>query len=602
MRMFLVLAALVTTSSVALSQPSSTYSRAFPPSQEALDRLNLKSDWTFYVPVSGQADGLAKIQILDEDQIAIQTKSGVLLLVDEGTGRQQWKFKYPGHFTSGYNVAVNAKYLFAVNVAKLYCFHRYTGLLEFEFDLPEAPSTGPLADQSQVYVALSGSKLMAFTLPPGLQISNDSAAKKATGAPPDNSKVRNPADVVADRYSTRTNVKSITDEDYDRVAVPKAYLETGSGASVTARSPSISTLASVVPPYTLHGLNKVESLSMLPSLRQPYRLNPDYLTYNQYSPSIAVIPASVARLLELTNLRPQVVKPEVAWSIGTSQKIDFDPILVQSKSQLTTPRVWITETGKNFVAVSQQTGARVVSGSFTAEPSGPLVGPFAYGKDSLLGFVTLTDGQLIGLDLAGGSSDIPKYEWKANVGGLLNHTPLVTKDAVYVSGDHAGVAKVDVASGDVTWRTESTADLVLAVNGEFVYVLNRRGELLVYAKDRIHDAVTKRAKPLTSLGVAGFNVPVQNPTTDRILLGADNGLIVCLRDASAKYAKPMRISPVEKLPPPAPKPEVKPAEPAPTPVEPKPADPKPVDPKAPKPVDPKAPKPADPKPPQPPKK
>jgi PQQ-like domain len=252
MRMFLLLAALATTSSVALSQPTSTYSRAFPPSQEALDRLNLKSDWTLYVPVSGQADGLAKVQILDEDQIAIQTKSGVLLLVDEGTGRQQWKFKYPGHFTSGYKVAVNEKYLFAVNVAKLYCFHRYSGLLEFEFDLPEAPSTGPLADNSQVYVALSGSKLMAFQLPLGVQISNDSVAKKVSGAPPDNSKIRNPADVVADRYSTRTNLKSITDE-FDRTTVPKAYLETGSGASSTARSPSISTLASVVPPYTLHG-------------------------------------------------------------------------------------------------------------------------------------------------------------------------------------------------------------------------------------------------------------------------------------------------------------------------------------------------------------
>ncbi len=597
MRMFLLLAALATTSSVALSQPTSTYSRAFPPSQDALDRLNLKSDWTLYVPVSGQADGLSKVQILDEDQIAIQTKSGVLLLVDESTGRQQWKFKYPGHFTSGYNVAVNAKYLFAINVAKLYCFHRYSGLLEFEFDLPEAPSTGPLADKAQVYVALTGSKMMAFQLPLGLQISNDPATKKYSGAAQDNSKGRNPADAVADRYSTRTNVKSISDEDFDRTTVPKAYLETGTGASSTARSPSISVVASVVPPYTLHGLNKVESLSLLPSLRQPYRLNPDYLTYNQYSPSIAIIPASVARIYELTNLRPPVVKPELAWSVGTKQKIDFNAVLVDSKSHLTTPRVWITQSGKNFAAVSQQNGATVVSGSFNAEPAGPLVGPFAFGKGAVLGFVTLADGQLMSLDLVGGLSDIPRYEWKANVGGILNHIPVVDKEGVYVSGDHAGVAKVEVASGDVTWRTESTADLMLAVNNDFVYVLNRRGELLVYAKDRIHDSVSKRAKPLTSLNVAGFNVPIQNPTTDRILLGADNGLIVCLRDAGAKYAKPMKISPVEKVLPPVPKPEVKPVEP--TSVDPKPVDPKPSDPK---PVDPKAPKPVDPKPPQPPKK
>lgn len=568
MRMSLLILTFALMAGAAAAQPSSTFSRALPPSQESLDRLNLKSAWSLYVPTSGQADGLAHVQVLDEDQIAVQTKAGLLVLVDHHTGRQQWKFKYPAAFSSGFGVAVNAKFLFAVNVAKLYCFHRYTGLLEFEFDLPEAPAASPIADGMQVYMAFSGSKLMAFQLPLALQINADPVGKKPgeAGAPrvrPDSTTIRNPADVVADRYTTRTSPKTVADGEFDRRNVPPAYFESGQGPGSQQRSPSLSAMPSVVPPYTIHGLNKVESLSILPSLRQPYKFHPDYQTYNQQSPSIAILPASVARLHELANLRPPVAGPTMAWTIGTKQKIAFDPVLVEPKSQLTAPRVWITESGKNFVAVSQRTGASEVSGAFNSEPTGPLVGPFAYSQDALLGFVALDDGQVAAIDLTGGSAGLPRYEWKANVGGFLNRRPIAAKDGVYVSGDHSGVAKIDVKSGDVTWRTESGIDRVLAINDEFVYAANRRGELLVYAKDRIHDRVTKRAKPLTTFDVAAFNVPISNPVTDRILLGSDSGLIVCLRDATAKYAKPTRIAPVDKLPTAPPKPEVKPGDPVP---------------------------------------
>lgn len=563
MRLFLTMAIVAVASTVAFAQPAPTYSRAIPPSKDALERLNLKADWSFYAPVSGQSDGLAKVQILDEFQIAVQTKAGLLCLVDHSTGRLLWKYKYPAKFSSGFGVAVNEKFLFAVNIAKLYCFHRYTGVMEFEFDLPEAPSASPVADGSQVYISFTGAKVMAFQLPPSMQINPDAVNKKS-GVTADNSKLRNPADVIADRYATRINPKSANDDEFDRRNVPKSYFESGQSLSTNQRSPSISAMPSVVPPYSIHGLNKVESLSMLQSLRQPYKLHPDHLVYNQYSPSLAVLPPSVAHVYELSNLRPQGVKPRMAWTIGTKQKIAYDPILVESKSQITSPRLWITESSVNFQSVSQSTGGTEVSGAFGSEPTGPLVGPFAYGKDAMLGFVALSDGQVMAIDLTGGSSGLPRYEWKANVGGFLNHTPLAAKDGVYVSGDHSGVAKIDVASGDVTWRTEANADRIVGANAEFVYVLNRRGELLVYAKDRVHDTVSKRAKPLTSLDVADFNVPITNATSDRVLLGADNGLIVCLRDAGAKYAKPSRIAPLEKLPVPV-KPEVKPGEPAPVP-------------------------------------
>ena len=65
MRMFLLTLTFAVMAGAATAQPPSTFSRALPPTQESLDRLNLKSAWSLYVPTSGQADGLAHVQVLD---------------------------------------------------------------------------------------------------------------------------------------------------------------------------------------------------------------------------------------------------------------------------------------------------------------------------------------------------------------------------------------------------------------------------------------------------------------------------------------------------------------------------------------------------------
>jgi hypothetical protein len=97
-----------------------------------------------------------------------------------------------------------------------------------------------------------------------------------------------------------------------------------------------------------------------------------------------------------------------------------------------------------------------------------------------------------------------------------------------------------------------TADFPLAVNDEFVYVRDRLGNLLVYDRRQATDPVTRRAEPLARMELPGFNVPVTNHQTDRILMAADNGVMICLRDASAKYVRPTRVAPPPPPPPPPP--------------------------------------------------
>lgn len=117
----------------------------------------------------------------------------------------------------------------------------------------------------------------------------------------------------------------------------------------------------------------------------------------------------------------------------------------------------------------------------------------------------------------------------------MNHPPVVTADSVYMAGDLSGVARLDRKTGDLLWRTESTADRLAAVNGEYVYVRDRQGRLAVYDH--------ARGVRLGALDTAAFGVPVTNAISDRVYLAADGGLLVCLRDTNPKYAVPQRIAP-----------------------------------------------------------
>jgi hypothetical protein len=205
-----------------------------------------------------------------------------------------------------------------------------------------------------------------------------------------------------------------------------------------------------------------------------------------------------------------------------------------------------------LTGLAVRTGRVVVPARLEDGIAAPMAGPAAV-DGAVLGFVPLADGNVVAVDLARGGIDGPVIGWRAGVGGVPNRKPVVTPDAVYTAGDHAGVAKVDIRTGDLLWRTTGNADRVLAVTAEYVYVRDRAGNLLVYPKggaaggDRLVD-------PVGRLPVASFNVPVTNDRTDRILLAADNGLLVSLRDADPRFALPARVSPPAAPPLKAPEP------------------------------------------------
>jgi hypothetical protein len=428
-------------------------------------------------------------------------------------------------------------------------------VLEFEFDLPEAPSVGPITDGDQLYVTFTSGKVACYDLPPSFHTSA-AAKKKRTedqaraaadaklGAPVGGGL----ADAVADRSPGRLFPTLPPTPESETFAVPPAYFESGFGVSSNQPTYSIAALQTVVPPFYVGGLNKVVSVAMLPSVKQPYTARPDYLTFNQLTPSVAVIPPSVARLFELSNLRPPPFTPKLRWITETRGKVYAEPIFVP-ESSLSAPRLWIGEDGKFLQAVirdrSEYEQEQQVWELPAATAAG-LGGPYSFAKSQALAFLPLSDGQVLAIDLFGGTRANPRYEFRTNVGGLLNRKPIGAADGVYVGGDRSGTARINVKSGDVDWRSDAEVDRIAAITDAYVFARDRRGDLHVYAKGKA-DPNTLRARPLGTLAAGAFNVTVANDATDRVLLASENGLIVSLREANAKANKPKSIVPA--LPP-----------------------------------------------------
>ncbi|HEX4608570.1 MAG TPA: PQQ-binding-like beta-propeller repeat protein [Urbifossiella sp.] len=522
--------------SLGSAQYPGTYSRAIPPDASALAKLNLRTEWSAYLPVGAGRDVIQLVQTVG-DQLFVQTKTGQLIAVDARSGRIQWTAALGnGGYTNIFPVAANERFVFATNVTRVFAFHRDTGVVEFNMDLGTTPVTGLTADARGLYAALatqpgaSGAhRVLAFDLPNPIALPDTSKGREAK-AGEGVGRVENPVDQLTTRYPAPGVVRAPTVDTFERsngAGLDRAPQAAGGGN----RTPSLAALPRVSPPYTMEGQQSVPSLQIVPSLRQPYRLHDSAGRDLQKTPSLGTIPPSVAAALALTDLRPKEIRPRERWEYGLTTHIRFAPVL-------TPTRAWIVTDARSVIALSKA--------DRTVEVDGPVWDQIAAqpGQAGTIAYVPLSDGSLLAVDLEGGNriSGLG-LTWRSNIGGVLNHAPLVTRDAVFASGDRSGVVRVDRATGGVVWRTDRMADRLLAVNQDFAYVKEKQGKLLVFDVRRPTEPQTGRAAPLTSLDLPEFNIPVVNTVSDRLFLAADNGLIVCLRDASPKYEQPVRMHP-----------------------------------------------------------
>jgi len=527
------------------AQVNNVYSRAVPPDKTALERLNLKIEWTANIPVEGRRDSLTQVQTIG-DQIFVQTRTGLLVALDARTGQVQWFVQLGnGSYANSYPVAANSKFVFVAHVTRLHAFHRYTGVAEFVADLESPPTTGLAADESGVYCVLGmrtgnsgGHRITVFNLPNPIPIpSAPQGPADPTKAKPADLRAVNPVDDLMKRYSPQSVFRTNLPETFDP---PKtaAALEAPIGGFTASRSPSVSVLPRVTPPYTLNNPVDTPSLAVLSSLRQPYRLRNDFQRDIQQTPSLGVIPPSVAASLALSDLRPKTVQPPLRWEYAFTSRILF-PLY------LTPYRVWAVTDAKVLTALNK-TDRKVEVFQQLPDQVGAMPG-----RAGLYSYVPLSSGYLIAIDGSSGTvQGGANVVWRTAVGGIGNRTPFVTDKHVYYQGDNSGVVCLTRKDGEILWRSDSDADRLIAANEEFVYIRDRQGRFLVYDAVRPTNPKTKRSAPLAGLNLAEFDVPVVNTETDRIYLAADNGLIVCLRDMNPKYARPVQICPPAAINPP----------------------------------------------------
>jgi len=529
---------LLSLGAVCSAQNPHTYSRAVPPDKAVLDRLNLRTEWSVYLPVEGGRDAIASIQTID-DQIFVQTRTGLLVTLDAKTGRALWSASLgSGGYSNVFPVAVNSRFVFVAHVTRLYAFYRYTGVTEFTMDMGNAPTAGLAADDTGVYAVLSiragsagAQRLVAFDLPTPIVVADPTKVDPNKPVDPA-AKAANPVDELTRRYpADGASRAGSREDDFGRTGRASSVREAPVGGLGGSRTPSLAITPRVSPPYSLDGAPTSPALNLLPTLRQPYHLKDETNRNIQRTPSIGTIPPSVAAALTLTDLRPRGVTPRVRWEFGLDSRVLF----ATTQSPL---RLWFVTDAKALLALSKVDKKTEVTGPLWDQVAA------APGQAGTVAYVPLADGSIVAVDLAAGNQTGGLVSpWRVNAGGRMNRTPVVTPDAVFAAGDNSGVVRIDRATGAIGWRTDRAADRVAAVNKDFVYVRDRQGRLLVYDAVRATDPATGRAAPLATVDFSEFNVPVVNTVTDRLYLAADNGLLVCLRDASAKYAAPVRMAP-----------------------------------------------------------
>jgi outer membrane protein assembly factor BamB len=109
--------------------------------------------------------------------------------------------------------------------------------------------------------------------------------------------------------------------------------------------------------------------------------------------------------------------------------------------------------------------------------------------------------------------------WRFTADAPIFRKPEVTTRDVYVSPLRVGLYRVDRETGAARWLNRQARQF-LAVNREFVYATDPVGRLLIL------DYV--RGTTMAAYDIRDFTVAYSNELTDRIYLGSEDGLLVCM--------------------------------------------------------------------------
>jgi outer membrane protein assembly factor BamB len=486
------------------------WTNAVAPGQETLDRLNLRLGWQAGIPVDGMRDGIATIQHLG-DAIIVQTRHGAISALDPITGAARWRVAVGLPYPVNYRVGYSDTLILVANGTRIFALDRATGTELWDVDLAATPSSPPAADAESFYVCLGNGRLSAYRFPV-------ETAPARPGAP---------TNVSPGAGRAQEPVRPLT----SGVAAAS-----GSGAVRTPPVPARPSAAGIGPPAELSRGGSTTGRTVTTSVGTSTR-----------SASTA-IQATGGRTavgggdINRTGHGPAATGgPQLRWDHQTNLRIAERPIIGEK-------RLFVAGTGREALFIDK-TGEKPVVVTADAAFSAPL------GQYGEVAYAGCANGTVYAFDLPTRST-----LWQTTVDGAVFQRPIATDEDLYISSERGGLARFARANGTMVWHNPAAVRFV-ASNPKFVYARDALGRLLVL--DRGHGTL------LTNLDVREFTTNLMNRETDRIVLAADNGLVISLHDKA--YPQPLRLY-NPPPPPPPPAAEVRPEPPAaPPPPRPRPA-------------------------------
>ncbi len=133
------------------------------PDEALLNRYGLTLSWWGRSVINGNRDTILFVTA-DEQNIYLQSSSGILTTFNGETGRQLWSTLVGAPDQRGYPATTNDEQLLVTGGMQIYSFNKDTGELIWQLRSPEHPSTSPSVSEKQVAVGAIDGSVYVFDL------------------------------------------------------------------------------------------------------------------------------------------------------------------------------------------------------------------------------------------------------------------------------------------------------------------------------------------------------------------------------------------------------------------------------------------------------
>lgn len=133
------------------------------PENRELNRYGLERAWWGHAVIDPARDTIQYVRV-DEDNVYMQTRSGLVTAFDAETGRRLWSSLLTATGVVSLPISTNESELLMPSGLRLIAVDKFTGELRWELELPGQPSTSPAVSKNQVYIGMVDGSIYAYDL------------------------------------------------------------------------------------------------------------------------------------------------------------------------------------------------------------------------------------------------------------------------------------------------------------------------------------------------------------------------------------------------------------------------------------------------------